>query len=339
MQIDYSAFILPHVGDSISQCADRFSCGIANHCFAIADGVGNSLFPGEWASLLCEDYISHPNDFSADSKLKREEELISQWEHLRDEHVSNLTDNEKFIYEMGLDKADFAACTFVGLFLDDYGWKCLAIGDSYFFVIDKEYNIIDKVASMIGRDFDNFPEYFASKKGNNNGEVVEESGTYENVAYLALMTDALSDWFIEANNEERKELIGIRTHDVFADFVDKRRQQMSLKDDDTTMVILQLKNDNNDDIVYNKNHIDKIDDLLSEEIFNIEKETKLHMDVEVVEAEKEKAPSSIIANNDFILSAVGKIEKEYHDYTKNKMKSTIKKLIGFIKQLTHGTSD
>lgn len=341
MQVEYSAFILPHVGDSISQCADRFSCGTANHCFAIADGVGNSLFPGEWATILCEDYISHPSIFSSESKLEHEEELISKWEQLRDERVSNLTEDERFIYEMGLDKADFAACTFVGLALDNHGWKCIAIGDSYLFVIDKEYNIIKKVASMIGRDFDNFPEYFASKNGHNNGKIVKDSGSYENVEFLVLMTDALSDWFIEANNKDRKELLSIRTHEDFANFANKERKQMFLKDDDTTMVVLQLKDNNRNDILYKKNHVDEISILQSEEMVNIETQLKPLSSVKVVDEEKDKGNDvSIIAKDKTILLEIGKIEKECHRYSKKKLRSTLIMLIKILKKgLKHGTTD
>lgn len=350
MQIEYSAFILPHIGDSISQCADRFSCGTANHCFAIADGVGNSLFPGEWASLLCEDYISYPNDFSAESKLVREDKLIYQWELLRDERVSNLTEDEKFIYEMGLDKADFAACTFVGLSLDNNGWNCLAIGDSYLFVIDKEYNIIKKVASMIGRDFDNFPEYFASKKGHNNGEVVKDSDTYENVVYFALMTDALSDWFVETTNEDRKELLGLRTHDDFANFVDKKRQQLSLKDDDTTMVVLQLKNDNNNSLTFSKINVDNINELKTDEIVEIDTKPEEPPILAVAEDNNDDKNDGYIVIKDSIASKLDRVERiktEHYDYSKNKLNKVVDELTGIVKELigiinkllTHGTTN
>ena len=337
MQINYSAFILPHVGDLYSQCADRFSCGEANNCFAIADGVGNSLFPGEWATILCEDYIKHPDIFSSDSKLVREEELIKQWEQQRDERVSNLNDDERFIYEMGLDKADFAACTFVGLSLDNCGWKCQAIGDSYLFVLDRMYNIITKVASMMGRDFDNYPEYFASKKGNNNGWVKEERGTYDNIAYFVLMTDALSDWFIDATTEDRKDLMNIRTHNEFEHFVNSRRLQTSLKDDDTTMVILQLIDGHDNGILYKRNNVDDINQFINRE------EAKNESKAESPSAKEDIGTQTYgddRISQDDIVSKIEKIERFYRDDTKSKLKKNISELIEIIKiLLKNGTSN
>lgn len=267
MRIEYSAFILPHIGDKYSQCADRFGYSEVNHCFAIADGVGNSLFPGDWAESLCTDFIEHPMLFIDGSCLVRENELIQTWEDNRDQRVANLTEDEKFIYEMGLDKADFAAATFVGLTLDKNGWKCQAIGDSYLFVLDKNFEITAKVASMEERDFDNFPEYFASKKGQNNGTVVERQGTYNNVAYLVLMTDALSDWFIDAPTEKRMKLLNVESHSQYESFIDKERQELKLKDDDTTMMVLKVKQDNNDELSFEtlSENIDDINSFIQQE--------------------------------------------------------------------------
>ena len=81
---------------------------------------------------------------------------------------------------MGLEKADFAACTFVGLSIDKKQWQSLALGDSYLFVLDKNLEIIESVASQKGEEFSNFPEYFADDEGNlvkyvENGTVREGS--------------------------------------------------------------------------------------------------------------------------------------------------------------------
>ena len=354
MQINYSAFILPHVGDLYSQCADRFSCGEANNCFAIADGVGNSLFPGEWATILCEDYIKHPDIFSSDSKLVREEELIKQWEQQRDERVSNLNDDERFIYEMGLDKADFAAATFVGLSLDKKGWKCQAIGDSYLFIIDKSFEIIEKVASMDGHEFDNFPEYLASKKGQDNGTIIERSGSYDNVAFFVLMTDALSDWFIETTPEKRKNLLCIKNHSDFESIIDKERQQLALKDDDTTILFLKIYEDDNKEITFysSPEQVDNIQSLISKEKNDAINSSETDMDDKENQnglsdlGSKSKCPydidesSTSIASPNKITQEIDKISKNYQTYSKKQLKRCVNKLLSYIKHLSkYGTSN
>lgn len=266
MKITYSAFILPHVGDKYRQCADRFGCGETKQCFAIADGVGNSLLPEVWASLLCKDYTEHPDIFYEDSHLVRMDSLIEEWEKQRTKYEANLTDDTRFIYEMGLRKADYAASTFVGLKLNSNGWICEAIGDSYLFVLDKQCDIIKKVASMDGRAFDTFPEYFASRKGEDNGKVVKVTGSYENVACFALMTDALSDWFISTESSSSKaKMLSIRSHLEFEQFVNQERNAGRMKDDDTTLVILNIQHDDNNDFSFIKQDIDSIEDLISQE--------------------------------------------------------------------------
>ncbi len=353
MRIEYSAFILPHIGDKFSQCADRFSCGETNQCFAIADGVGNSLFPGDWAQLLCDDFIEHPTLFSDNTHLQREDELISNWEEQRDKRIANLSDEEKFIYEMGLDKADFAASTFVGLLFDKKHWSCQAIGDSYLFLVDQDYNISRRVASMDGHDFDNFPEYFASKKGQNNGTVVNCSGDYKDVAYFALMTDALSDWFIEATPAKRKELLNIHSHSEYEAFIDKERQMMALKDDDTTMLILKVEDDRSENLSIHSNpdRLDNIDSLIQDEKETIDKEGTNQVEIdddtppspdnnieETISPKHSECERNTRAQS--IDIEIRRIKRDYNSYNMLQLKNCIKKLVKIIeKLLSYGTSD
>lgn len=305
MRIEVTAFLLPHIGDEYSQCADRFHYDKATKSFAIADGVGNSLFPGDWAMLLCEDFVKHPDIFTENSILVREDELIKDWEKSRDERVSNLTDDEKFIFEMGLEKADFAASTFVGLSLGSKEWKCQAIGDSYLIVLDNDFNIIETVASMKGKEFDNYPEYFGSKKGHNNGEIIPSTGGYENVQYLVLMTDAISDWFLsdKTDNEKRKELLSLANHQDYERFINEERQLGNLKDDDTSMLVLKLENDGLEDFVFDFKDIDKIEDFIAKENKQIKEEADVIHENKVEEIQSiESVKLDIKRNFDNILN-------------------------------------
>jgi hypothetical protein len=293
MRIEVTAFLLPHIGDEYSQCADRFYYDKATKSFAIADGVGNSLFPGDWAMILCKDFVKHPDKFTENSILVREDELIKDWEKSRDERVSNLTEDEKFIFEMGLEKADFAASTFVGLSLGLKEWKCQAIGDSYLIVLNNDFKIIETVASMKGKEFDNYPEYFGSKKGHNNGEIVPSTGGYENVQYLVLMTDAISDWFLsdKTDNEKRKELLSLDNHQDYERFINEERQSGNLKDDDTSMLVLKLENDGLEDFIFDFKDIDKIEDFIAKENKQIKEDAddthqKIVEDIQSIESVK-----------------------------------------------------
>lgn len=265
MELRYKTFIMPHVGDLYSQCADRFAIGTDKNCFAIADGVGESLFPYDWAELVCEDFIANPNLFCEDNKLVRESQLIKAWNQKRDERTANLTETELFLFEMGLEKADFAACTFVGLSIDKKQWQSLALGDSYLFVLDKNLEIIESVASQKGEEFSNFPEYFASQAEKNHGKTIKASGDINKASYFVLLTDAISDWFIKVDAEKRKELLAISDMQSFHSLVNKERENGNMKDDDTTAVIIEVVHNDSDDIKYTELHNTNIHTLIIEE--------------------------------------------------------------------------
>lgn len=265
MELRYKTFIMPHIGDKYSQCADRFAIGTDKNCFAIADGVGESLFPYDWAELVCEDFIANPNLFCENNKLVRENALIEAWNRKRDERIANLTETELFIYQMGLKKADFAACTFVGLSIDKKQWQSLALGDSYLFVLDKNLEIIESVASQKGEEFSNFPEYFASQAEKNHGKTIKACGDINKVTYFVLLTDAISDWFIKVDTNKRKELLAVSDMPSFHSHVNKERESGNMKDDDTTAVIIEVVHDDSDDIKYTKLYNTNINDLIEEE--------------------------------------------------------------------------
>ncbi len=268
MIIRYKAFILPHLGDPYRLCADRFSIGEKEKAFAISDGVGNSLFPEVWAKSLCDDYVQTPGDFICDNRLCREKDLIDHWEKIRDERVASFTPDELFIYEMGLGKADFAAATFVGLSLSVDKWFCWALGDSYLGVLDKDYNIVKQIASMAGKPFDNYPEYFASKKGLNNGAPISDSGSIKDGRFFVLMSDAISDWFFseDRTTDQRKSLLDIETHEEYCSFIGCLRSKGELKDDDTTIVVLTLDEDDSSGLSFEKLEVDSIEDFIENDV-------------------------------------------------------------------------
>ena len=268
MIIRYKAFILPHLGDPYRLCADRFSISEKEKAFAISDGVGNSLFPEAWAKSLCDDYVQTPGDFICGDCLCREKELIDGWEKIRDKRVASFTPNELFIYNVGLDKANFAAATFVGLSLSVDKWFCWALGDSYLGILDQDYNIVKKIASMAGEPFNNYPEYFASKKGLNYGVPIFDSGSIKDGRFFVLMSDAISDWFFseERSTDQRMSLLDIDTHEDYCSFIGDLRSKGELKDDDTTIVVLSLDDDGSTGLNFEKLEVDSIDDFIKNDV-------------------------------------------------------------------------
>lgn len=260
---------MPHAGEPYGLCADRFAVNKENVAFSISDGVGNSLFPELWAKLICDDFVNHRrSDDTSEKNPIREEQLIEKWEGLRDKIVESFDDDQKFIYEMGLAKADYAAATMVGLDITQNLWKCWALGDSYLAILDSNYNILKTVSSMSGQPFGCYPEYFASKIGYNNGNVSFEKDIIEGKKYFVLMTDALSEWFLSTDRtkDEIEQLINVESHDDFCRFVEEMRQCQKMNDDDTTVVILTIDESEIDkEIKVVKLAVDNIDELICSE--------------------------------------------------------------------------
>ncbi len=284
---------MPHVGDCYSQCADRFAIGKNTHRFAIADGVGASFFPEVWAELVSKDFIEHCDRFEENTILLREQSLISSWNDIVKKKISNLTDEEIFLIEMSKERCDFAACTFVGLSVDNTKWHCKALGDSYLFVLDKECNLIHSVASQKGHDFDNFPEYFASVHGKNNGMIVQDYGDISEIAYFVLLTDAISDWFIKTDTDKRKELVNVEDIQSFRTLVDNERARGEIKDDDTTAVIIRVIHDNNDNISIEELYNTDINLLIEDEETNIAKQETERLIKETEEKKRQEQSQQV----------------------------------------------
>ena len=64
-QLRCRSFALPKKGNSSSECEDALSFNCERGRFAVADGVSESAFAGEWASLLCASFVAEPFDQAA----------------------------------------------------------------------------------------------------------------------------------------------------------------------------------------------------------------------------------------------------------------------------------
>ena len=263
MRLSYSAFLMPHAGEGFSYCADRFGYNEGNNCFSIADGVSQSLFPEIWAKLVCDRFLDNPKDFiDTNGNIKDLHTLVTQWENLRDDRISKMSEDEKFIFEMGCEKCRYAACTFVGFVLDAESWNAWALGDSYLFVLNEQLEILDKVSSLKDDKFSVFLDYFSRDKVGKEGSVVSKRGSLKDVAYFVLMTDALAEWFLSVDVDARKEFIRIKTHDEFERLVVRERNCKRLKDDDSTAVVITVEHDETESLQYSRLFVDDIDDLI-----------------------------------------------------------------------------
>ena len=91
-------------------------------------------------------------------------------------------------------------------------------------------------------EFGNTPDYIDTN-GSIKGKVYAGTDYMLGAAFLVLMTDALSDWFVKAQKQDADtvhRLWQLESHEQFWNWVEASRDDGSLKDDDVAMVLVKM---------------------------------------------------------------------------------------------------
>ena len=54
------AYLLPKEGETLSKCQDFYAVGVADHMYAVTDGVSTSFAPRAWASMIARGVVQAP---------------------------------------------------------------------------------------------------------------------------------------------------------------------------------------------------------------------------------------------------------------------------------------
>jgi hypothetical protein len=231
---NYRAYWVPRQGNSPEEWEDAFACNTPAGRFAIADGASESIYAGEWARLLCEEFVadSSPVD-EAGPWLGAAQR---RWrDHVRGQpapwHVA-----EK------LDAGAFA--TFLGLRIEAKGqWQAVATGDSCLFLV-RDNTLRAAFPVEIAAAFGTRPDLIGSRQ-RGRFRAAGIAGTLQAGDRILLMTDALAEWFLaehEGGHSPWREFEQM-TDDGFAHWVDACRKDRRLKNDDATLVVIETGGD------------------------------------------------------------------------------------------------
>jgi serine/threonine protein phosphatase PrpC len=229
-------FALPKKGNSRKEYEDASRINCEPGRFAVADGVSESVFSGEWASLLCESFVAGrvaPANFE-------------EWRSEQQQHWLALVKRGNLPWYLEEKLREGAFATFLGLSFAaasaalERPWHALAVGDSCLFHVRKG---LLKRAFPVNRagDFGTRPRLIGSRQLT-NAVPATIAGTLRQGDVLLLMTDALAEWFLrehEAGHAPWSELVCLRAND-FALWVDALRLARELKNDDVTLLIVEL---------------------------------------------------------------------------------------------------
>jgi hypothetical protein len=267
MQISIKGFIYHKEAETFEDCFDRYGVNISNNKFCVSDGVSKSFFPGLWAELLVESFLESNGHVDLDATASFGE-LQNSWARKVVDIVNR--PNQKYYVKNFYAQGRSAAATFVGLsiFKDNevLKWKSFALGDSFLFFVPKyisdvslDFNKITYLSSKKNLEFDNFPDFFDSKAQLGRGKIKEiERNLEEGTFYL--MTDALSEWFINEKQAAVEEISMWNTQVVFQDRISVLRK-LGMHNDDAAILVIDVKSNMSNNLVYDTV---KITDIVNE---------------------------------------------------------------------------
>jgi hypothetical protein len=233
------------IGNQPGELEDSMATNEERSKFAIADGVGESIFPKEWAQILsshfvCEDFSLFENnaweDFARHEFLKQAK---NAWQEII---PSDLTWYAK-------DKlADGSFSTLLGVEFRDLrqangtlSWRAVAIGDSCLFRIGESRTLIQSFPLNESQAFNNFPDLVCSIDETTESSVKRIEGRLEPRECLLLATDSLSKWILkqaEAEGNGLEIVLALPDVEKEAFFVNQVRSG-TIKNDDITLLAIE----------------------------------------------------------------------------------------------------
>jgi hypothetical protein len=235
--LHYRSFALPKKGNSREEFEDAFAVDGVKGCFALADGASESIYAGEWATILCDAFVADPG--AVDNLTNFQAAAQSRWLSTVDETAKPWYVEEKL--------RDGAFATFLGLVIhkaaagEPSSWRAWAVGDSCLFHVHEDGL---KLAFPVDNwaAFGTRPDLIGSRQHSPAAGASINGG----LAFgdcLLLMTDALAQWFLaqhEAGAKPWQELLRLN-EEAFPAWVDSLRRQRRLKNDDVTLVVIQAR--------------------------------------------------------------------------------------------------
>jgi hypothetical protein len=239
---------LPKLGNSMAEFEDAFACDDASGRFAIADGASESMFAGEWAQALCEEFLIGPPVSPTRERgavgITGGSIELGPWLGRAKRRWRKAIGPQPDDWHVQEKLRDGAFATFLGLQIESAGgearWRAVAIGDSCLFLV--RGNSLRKAFPIENAGaFTNRPDLIGSRQ-NNQVHASAIRGTLAAGDRILLATDALAQWFLtryEAGQSPWSEL-GALTDESFAGWVENQRVERRLRNDDVTLLIVEV---------------------------------------------------------------------------------------------------
>lgn len=296
-------------GERRDAVEDSISVDLQSGRFAVSDGVSKSFLPKVWSNILTQAWISveKVEDFPPN-------EIYEQFCKERNRIFELLDEDTRMDYDDLERKHQTASATFCGVEIHHGKLKWVIIGDSCLFLLPEgEHPLCISSCPMptdkegrISPHFNNTP-YQILANGKVYGEWNRGERTFEKGIFL-LMSDAMSEWFINAHNNDNKpleQLLALKDDESFEQWVDEQYNLGLLKSDDESVIIVHFDEvDIEEHIIDIKNSVSiKKDANFMVESFNVSEKIKTLKDDEggkVIQLDDVNQKEQMVDNKDSI---------------------------------------
>jgi hypothetical protein len=241
LALEFACLRLPRRDCGAEECQDAAAADAARGCFAVADGASESAHAGLWARLLVEGFVAAGGD----------DDDGAGWLPAAQERWSAAAPRAAgaaelpWYLEAGVRQGAFA--TFLGLAVDEAGWRALAVGDSCLFHVRGD-ELVQAFPVASSADFGNAPWLIGTRTVAADlarSHARRQRGDWRPGDRLWLMTDALAQWFLSDAEAGRRPWWAV-SHilgggaSAFAGWVEDMRGLRRLRNDDVTLLSVDL---------------------------------------------------------------------------------------------------
>jgi hypothetical protein len=227
----WRTFHMSKAGHRVDEYEDAFAGDPEQGRFAIADGASESAFADAWARILVKAYVETPGPWSGWLDAARERWRVQ-------------VEGRELPWYAETKFAEGAYAAMLGLAFTKDRWIATAVGDCCFFQV-RDHGLRRAFPMRHSREFGNRPSLLSSRS-----RLVEQprtrrfhlQGNFRAGDAVLLMTDALSQWFLqqaEGGRQPWKDLQALATDEQFVESMKDLRETGKLRNDDVTLMLIQ----------------------------------------------------------------------------------------------------
>jgi len=256
MKLISSFFSIPKKGSMPKENEDFFYPHEAeikrdHQSVAIADGASEGFLSKLWSRILTVSYVNFDRP-DLDIRLFTDF-CIEIYDYERERYIQRRKDNNnplKWFEENLMQKGSFSTLlgvTFFNETPEGGTWRSISVGDSCIF--QHRESVVESFPVSDASSFGNSPDLISSNPAYNQtleAKVKLKTGQFFFGDSFYLMTDAIANWFMTQTAKGEKPWAALEElleTDDLKEYMNRLREEKSLKNDDVTIARVKLAED------------------------------------------------------------------------------------------------